>query len=357
MKFLAALTTAIFLLAGFTAPADPAVPMAPADFAFGADLSFLKQAEDGGKVFRDGTNAMPALQIFRNHSYNWVRFRLFVEPVGGRLPNNLAYTLTEAAAAKKLGYHFLLDLHYASTWADPAMQPTPAAWTNLTTAARTQMVFAYTRDTLAAFRAAGVLPDMVQVGNEITGGMLGPSGRLPENWDNFAGYLRAGINGVTAGCGVGPRPQIMIHIDSGGKRDKSKWFFDKLNTCQIPFDVIGLSYYPWWQGPLTNLRTNLDYLARTYGKDIIVVEAAYYWKPNRETADRPGEFPETPAGQRQFLNELTRTVLAVTGGRGRGVFWWEPAVTGNLTGRGYFDNTGRSLPVLTVFDQYARPAR
>src|SRR5271154_6428522 len=87
-----------------------------ADFAFGADLSFLKQAEDGGKVFKDGTNAMPGLQIFRDHGYNWIRLRIFVEPVGQHLPNNLEYTLATAQAAKKLGYKFLLDFHYSSTW-------------------------------------------------------------------------------------------------------------------------------------------------------------------------------------------------------------------------------------------------
>src|SRR5258708_37693849 len=86
------------------------------DFAFGADLSFLKQAEDGGKVFKDGTNAAPGLQIFKNHGYNWIRLRIFVEPVGGNLPNDLKYTIAGAQDAKKLGYKFLLDFHYASTW-------------------------------------------------------------------------------------------------------------------------------------------------------------------------------------------------------------------------------------------------
>src|SRR5215469_11845310 len=101
------------------------------DFAFGADLSFLKQAEDNGAIFKDGTNALPGLQIFRNHGYNWIRLRVFVEPVGNRLPNNLAYTLAEAKAAKQLGYKFLLDFHYANSWADPGKQPAPQAWKNL----------------------------------------------------------------------------------------------------------------------------------------------------------------------------------------------------------------------------------
>jgi arabinogalactan endo-1,4-beta-galactosidase len=325
------------------------------DFAFGADLSFLKQAEDRGKIFKDGTNATPGLQLFRNHGYNWIRLRIFVEPVGSHLPNDLTYTIAEAQAAKKLGYKFLLDFHYASTWADPAKQPTPAQWEKLSHAGRVQAVFAYTRDTIAAFRDAGVLPDMVQVGNEVTHGLLWPDGKLPDNWDNFAQYIYAGINGVDAGRGNGKRPKIMIHIDQGGNKERTKWFFDKLNSYDIPYDVIGFSYYPWWQGTLTDLRENLAFAAHEYGKDVIVVETAYYWRPNRETAGREGPFPETPEGQRQFLDEVTRTVMEVPDGRGRGVFWWEPAVTGGLTSRGFFDEEGNALPALGAFDKYTRP--
>ena len=129
-----------------------------AEFAFGADLSFLKRAEDGGTVFKDHTNALAGLQVFRNHGYNWIRLRIFVDPVGENLPNNLAYTLAVAQDAKKLGYKFLLDFHYASSWADPAKQPTPDPWKNLTHKQRVQAVFQYTLDTLKQFHDAGVPP-------------------------------------------------------------------------------------------------------------------------------------------------------------------------------------------------------
>jgi len=328
-----------------------------ADFAFGADLSFLKQAEARGKVFKDGTNAMPGLQIFKNHGYNWIRLRIFVEPVGGNLPNDLAYTIAEAQDAKKLGYKFLLDLHYANSWADPKQQPTPEAWKDLSHKARVQKVFEYTRDTIAAFREAGVLPDMVQVGNEITHGMLWPDGKLPAHWNNFADYLRAGINGVDAGRGTNSPPKIMIHIDTGGSAANTKYFFDKLNNYKIPFDVIGFSYYPWWHGTLMDLRENLAFTANTYHKDIIIVETAYNWRPARETSDRVGPFPETPAGQRDFLDEQTRVVLQTPDQRCKGIFWWEPAVgnRGSLVSRSFFDEDGNSLPVLSVFDKYTRP--
>ncbi|MDR3458387.1 MAG: glycosyl hydrolase 53 family protein [Verrucomicrobiae bacterium] len=333
-------------------------PVHAADFAFGADLSFLKQAEDRGKVFKDGTNALPGLQIFKNHGYNWIRLRVFVEPVSNNLPNDLNYTLALAQDAKRLGYKFLLDLHYANSWADPGKQPTPGTWLDLSHKARVKTVFAYTRDTIAAFRDAGVLPDMVQVGNEITQGMLWPDGKLPANWNNFADYLRAGIKGVEAGRGKSPPPKIMIHIDQGGSTAKTRYFFDKLNGYHISYDVIGFSYYPWWQGTLMDLRDNLAFTARTYHKDIIIVETAYNWRPARESADRIGPFPETPAGQRDFLDELTRIALATPDQRCQGIFWWEPAVgnRGGLVSRSFFDEDGNSLPVLNVFDKYTRPA-
>ena len=186
---------------GVTPNAHAGGPL-PADYAIGADLSFLKQAEDRGTVFKDSGQAKPGLQIFRDHGYNWIRLRLFHTPT--RLPNNLDYTIALAKDAKKLGYKFLLDYHYSDTWADPGKQTIPKAWEGKSHAELVQAVFEYTRDTIVAFRAAGVLPDMVQPGNEITPGMLWPDGKLPANWDNFAELLKAGIEGVEAGCGDGP---------------------------------------------------------------------------------------------------------------------------------------------------------
>jgi arabinogalactan endo-1,4-beta-galactosidase len=326
-------------------------------FAFGADLSFLKQAEDRGTVFKDGTNALPGLEIFKKHGYNWIRLRIFVEPVGGNLPNDLKYTLAMAQDAKKLGYKFLLDFHYANSWADPSKQPTPDAWKDLSHQERVQKVFEHSRDTIVSLRNAGILPDMVQVGNEVTHGILWPDGKLPDNWDNFADYIRAGVEGASSGCGTNVCPTIMIHIDQGGSVAKTKYFFDKLNRYKIPYDIIGFSYYPWWHGTLMDLRENLAFTANTYGKDIIVVETAYNWRPARETSDRVGPFLETPEGQREFLDELTRVVMATPNGRGKGVFWWEPAVgnRGSLVSRSFFDENGNSLPVLGVFDKYTRP--
>lgn len=322
-----------------------------AEYAVGADLSFLKQAEAQGTAFKENGQAKPALQIFRDHGYNWIRLRLFHSPT--RLPNNLEYTISAAQEARKLGFKFLLNYHYSDTWADPGKQTIPKAWEGKSHAELVRAVFEYTRDTIAAFRDAGVPPDMVQVGNEITPGMLWPDGRLPNNWENFAELLKAGIKGVEAGAATNRRPRIMLHIDRGGDKAGTRYFFDKLRSHGVPFDVIGQSYYPWWHGSLLDLRENLIFMANEYRKDIVLVEVAYCWRPT-EYKKKGGPFPETPAGQSEFLDEVNRIVLSTPDNRGIGVFWWEPAVTGGLRSRGFFDDDGNVLPVINVFDRWMR---
>jgi arabinogalactan endo-1,4-beta-galactosidase len=322
-----------------------------ADYAVGADVSFMGRAEQQGIVFADGGKKQPALHILHEHGYRWIRLRLFHTPTD--LPNNLAYTIALAKDAKALGMKFLLDYHYADSWADPQQQPIPRAWAGLSHAELTKAVFEYTRDTVAAFRDAGVLPDMIQIGNEITHGMLWPDGKLPENWDNFAQLVYAGINGMDAGRGNGMRPKIMIHIDRGADMKGTKEFLDKLDSYDVPYDVIGQSYYPWFHGSLNELHANLSFMAAEYQKDIIVVETAYNWKP-AEYVGKDAPFPESPEGQRQFLDELNRVVMQTPNGRGKGIFWWEPAVSGRLSSRGYFDDQHNALPVLGVFDRFTR---
>lgn len=322
-----------------------------ADYAVGADLSFLKQAEDRGTAFKDGGVAKPGLQIFKDHGYNWIRLRIFHTPTS--LPNNLEYTLALAKAAKELGYKFLLDFHYSDTWADPAKQFIPKAWEGKSHAELVKAVFEYTRETLQAFDDGGAPPEMVQIGNEITNGMLWPDGKLPDNWSNFADLVKAGISGVKAARAGGQAPKIMIQIEKSGNIAKTKNFFDRLHSFGVEYDIQGQSYYPWWHGSLNDLRETLHFMAKEYKKPIIVVEAAYNWKP-AEYAKRPGPFPETPEGQRDFLEEVNRVVLSVPDGLGQGVFWWEPAVGSARNRRGFFDNDGNALPVITVFDKYTR---
>jgi len=350
---LRSLTLAAILSLGisFVCQSQQATTGKSSQYAIGADVSFLPQAEAQGTVFKENGVAKPGLEILRDHSYNWIRLRIFVAPK--TLPNNLEYTIAAAKQAKLLGFKFLLDFHYADDWADPGHQPTPVAWQGFTHKQLVDAVFVYSRDTIAALNAAGVMPDMVAVGNEVSNGMIWPDGKLPANWDNFAQLVRAGIDGVDAGSGDGPHPLIMIHTDKGGDVAATKAFFDKLAAYYIKFDVIGLSYYPWWQGSLNDLRTTLEATIRAYGKDVYVAEVAYNWEPSNYKA-RPGPFPETPEGQRDFLDEVNRIVMEAPGGHGKGVFWWEPAVRGELVQRGFFDNDGNVLPVVGVYDRFAR---
>ena len=338
-----------------TAPATAPVPSRLAGYHIGADLSGMPP----DARFIDGGVEKPGLQVFRDHGYNWVRYRLWHTPTRG--PQNLAYVIARAKEAKALGFRFLLNFHYSDHWADPLHQPVPAAWEKMDAPQMTEALFAYTRDTIAAFRDAGVLPDMVQVGNEIGNGMLFPLGKVrdwrtketsPQNWPNLIGFIRAGINGVDAGREDAPRPQIMIHIDAGGDVALTRWFFDHVRDAQIPYDVIGLSYYPWSHGTLLDLRENLAFAAGEYERDVIVVETGYFKQPGEYFRNLPGPFPETPLGQRQFLEAVNDLVLAAPNGRGKGVYWWEP---GNTRGRGFFDADRNALPVLEVFHKWTRP--
>lgn len=321
------------------------------DYAIGADLSFLKDAEDRGFSFMENGKEKPGIQIFRDHGYSWIRLRLFNNPK--ELPNNLEYTIALAKDAKTKGMKFLLDYHYSDTWADPQKQYTPGKWKDFSHDQLVKAVFNYTKETITAFREAGVMPDMVQIGNEVINGMLWPDGHLPENWDNFAGLIQAGINGVNAGSNSMKRPAIMIHIDQGGNREKTKYFFDKLVSYEIDFDYIGQSYYPWWHGSLLDLWDNLYFMATTYRKPIILVEVAYCASPT-EYKEKPGPFPETPEGQRQFLEEVNSMVLSTPDNLGAGIFWWEPATYGGKSTRDFFDEKGNVLPVIEVFDKYVR---
>ncbi len=323
------------------------------EFAIGADLSFLKAAEEKGFQFKEDGKTKPGLEIFRDHGYNWIRLRLFVNPT--ELPNNLDYTIDLASEANKLGYKFLLDLHYSDTWADPAKQFLPKAWENLSHEELVNAVKDYSREVMLAFSDAGIIPDMVQPGNEIINGMMWPDGKIPENWGNFAELLQAGIDGVYAGCIHKKCPQIMIHIDQGGNQEKTKYFFDKIYEYGIQFDVIGQSYYPWWHRSLLDLRENMYFMAKTYKKPIILVEVAYCAEP-AEYITKPGPFPETPEGQREFLEEVTKIVLETPDNLGVGIMWWEPATAGlgHVGARDFFDEDGNVLPVINVFDKYTR---
>jgi arabinogalactan endo-1,4-beta-galactosidase len=211
---------------------------------------------------------------------------------------------------------------------------------------------------LTALAAQATPADMVQIGNEIRNGMLWPTGWADAwsgaGWDNLGILLRAGAAGVADV--PGKRPRIVIHFDQGGDNAFSRVFFDQVVAHAVPFDVIGLSYYPFWHGTITQLRTNLTDLAARYNRDVMIVETQYGW--TLDNGDSLGNFlwqssqvvpgyPATPGGQLAFASDLVSALAAVPGGRGAGIFYWQPEW---IPGVGWTPGAGTPNDNLTMFD-------
>ncbi|MGV2703391.1 glycoside hydrolase family 53 protein [Aeromonas salmonicida] len=313
-----------------------------ADFIKGADVSMLAEVEKhGGKFFDEHGNPQDAMAILKENGFNYIRLRLWVDPKdadgkpygGGN--NDLATTIELAKRAKANGMKFLLDYHYSDFWTDPARQNKPKAWASMNIDQLTEAVYQHTKTTMDAFAKAGVLPDMVQVGNEINGGMLWPEGKSwgqnGGEFDRLAGLLNAGIKAVKE---HGDQIKIMLHLAEGTKNDTFIWWFDEITKRKVPFDIIGLSYYIYWNGPMNALQYNMDDISKRYDKDLIVVEAAYgYTTANCDNAENnftskeadDAGYPATVQGQANYLHDLLQVVTKVPEGRGKGVFYWEPA--------------------------------
>jgi arabinogalactan endo-1,4-beta-galactosidase len=147
------------------------------EYAIGVDVSFVKQRVDRGQQYQDGGDVKHPLTIFQDHGYNWGRIQLCNDPVD-RLPQTLDYVIEAGQELKERGMHFLLNLMFSNGWANPTFQPMPSEWVDLTHEERVEAVYEFCRDSVAALRDAGAMPDMVQVGNEIGNGFLWPDGRL-----------------------------------------------------------------------------------------------------------------------------------------------------------------------------------
>ncbi|MFC5529490.1 glycoside hydrolase family 53 protein [Cohnella yongneupensis] len=301
----------------------------------GMDISFVDEIESAGGAFYENGERRDVLDIMRDNGVNSIRLRIWNEPVGGFC--NLERTVLMAKRIKEKGLHFLLDFHYSDKWADPANQWKPKAWEGLYLEGLCDAVHGYTSVVLDALGVAGALPDMVQVGNEITPGMLWGDGRVDgehdtdAQWEAFTSLVKAGVSAVRARA---PAAEVMIHIDRGGDWATTRKFFDRFELHGVDFDVIGQSYYPWWHGTLADLKLNLDNTARAYGKPIYVVETAYPWtiEPvegrafifEREDQLHAG-YPATVEGQAAYLRDFLEIIRGVPDGLGAGFHWWEPA--------------------------------
>ena len=384
-----------FLAAGCVSDSTPrAGPQANSSlFYLGADISTLSEVEQRGGIYMDGDKPGNALAIFMKHGWTCFRLRIWVDPTNG--VNGLEYTTKLAKQIKDAGGTFMLDFHYSDWWADPQKQNKPAAWAGLDFDDLVKETQAYTAHVIKILKDAGATPDFVQVGNEITGGMLWPDGQVKvplsnvkvfggdvtvikppepyndaEQWNHLIRLIKANIAGVRSVTAPQDHVRIIIHIDCGGDWPVTKWYFDHLASAGVDYDIIGQSYYPNWHGSLKNVRDNLRNTIERYHKNVMIVETAY---PTQDVHPSPAAakymvWPMTPPGQKQFLADLIKTVKSAPDGRGIGVIYWHPEATfipGNA-GRGsrpdadsLFDTNGYPLPAMNLpgFQPATRLAR
>ncbi|MCM1194249.1 MAG: glycosyl hydrolase 53 family protein, partial [Acetatifactor muris] len=316
-------------------------------FYKGMDISFLPQCEEEGMQTKDmdGT-VMDPFELVEKYGVNAIRLRIWhtpenIERSGGYC--NLEHTIAMAKRIKAHRMAFMLDFHYSDFWADPGNQRKPKAWENLSFEELQAAVFAYTQDTLSALKARDVMPDIVQIGNEIRSGLLFPEGELP-NYEQMVKLINAGIDGARAV--EDPDMKIMIHLDQGGRYFYLKeWFEKSFQKGLKDFDLIGLSYYPFWHGTYTDLKETMEHLIQDYHRPVMIVETAHAWRKCEggfidDIQEKIAGFPATPKGQRQVLELVTSILASLPEHMGQGIFYWEPLCTPKAGGGGWASNMG-----------------
>jgi arabinogalactan endo-1,4-beta-galactosidase len=358
---------------------DPAA----AGLDLGADLSFTPQELAAGATFTDEGNPGTPVTIMRAAGANYVRMRLWVDPPPGY--NDLASDLALARQVRAAGMKIYLDVMYSDFWADPTKQNIPAAWAGEDLDQLTATVKSYTRQVISAFAQQGTPVDLVSIGNEIRNGILWPIGEINctgcGGWANLAQLLKAGVAGAQAGNPAGHKLLIMMHYDQGGSFALSSAFYSELESNDVPFDVIGLSYYPVLDEPaISGLRANVDGLATEFGKPIVIAETQYPWtlaNGNSPLGDSTGDFawetsqiepgyPATPGGQLSFVTDELSILATAPDGLGAGLFYWAPdwipgvpwepgagigSPNVNMT---LFNFDGQALPSIGIFENPAQ---
>ena len=266
-------------------------------FALGADISWIPEREANGVRYAHNGQVRDVLDILKEHKFNYIRLRLFVDPtakVQGEDESPYSTkgycgtdsTIKMAKRVKAAGMKFLLDFHYSDTWADPGKQHKPVSWAGLNFTQLTAKVRSYTKETLEKFRDNDVLPDMVQVGNEIVGGMLWNDGRT-SNMSNFAALMNAGIDGVKD---VDPSIKIMVHTIN--ERNPNNWLTQLKNAGVTRIDVFGLSYYSEWHGQPDSLQRVVNAVAASNSGNNIRIAVAEYADNHRRVNDVIFNLPE-----------------------------------------------------------------
>lgn len=304
------------------------IPHKVNDKIVGADISFLPELEARGMKFSDNGVPGDAIQIMKAHGFNYIRLRIFNEPANpkGYSPGkgfcDLAHTLAMAKRVKAAGMKFLLDFHYSDYWADPQQQNKPLAWAAEDFPTLKKSLYNWTVQVMTLLKAQGTTPDMVQVGNEINHGMDWPDGEI-NNLDSLAQLIYSGVQGVRA---VSPSTIIMLHIALGGQNAEARFFVDNMLARKVPFDVIGLSYYPKWHGTPEDLKNNMADLASRYKQQVMVAEYS------------------------QLKKEVNDIAFTAPGKKAIGAFIWEPL----STWEGIFDRDGKANKYMNIYPEIAK---
>ena len=348
----------------------------------GGDISVLLKYEQQNATYldKDGAAIADVLNFLKQQGWNTMRVRLFVDPSNDKDKNvcqDLEYVKTLGKRIKDAGLLFMLDFHYSDTWADPGKQIIPDSW-KIWSWTPDETVYNYTKETLEALVAAGAVPDLIQTGNEISFGMLWGfnldgkyedweqwGGHLEatadwkdytdKHWDNFSKMLKAAGKACREVC---PQAKIIIHTEQCANNPTlDVAFFKRIQENEIDYDIIGISYYPYFKGELSNLDKGLSQLEQHFSdKAIQIVETGYpsKWEVPGTKYDLTKTYPYTPEGQRQYTADLIITLQKHP--QVNGLSWWyaeanAKGCTGSLATGWYnaslFDNeTGRALPAL-----------
>lgn len=290
----------------------------PAVFTYGADISSVTEQEAAKLTFRDAKGRPADLyDLVKRHGIDSARLRVWVDPKDGWSARE--DVLTKAKRARDHGMRIMIDFHYSDNWADPGKQFKPAAWNGYDVEHLSAAVRDHTRDTLAYLKANGINVAWVQVGNEITNGLLWPDGKT-DRFANLVRFTNAGYDAVKA---VYPGAEVIIHIDNGWDTAKASWWFDNFAASGGKVDVIGLSYYPFftpskqWKVESPKVSATMQELVTRFRKPVMIVEIGHEY-------DKPGE-------ARAMLKDMIKRTKAL-GAMGRGVIYWEPGTIPTWSG-------------------------
>ena len=335
----------------------------------GGDLSVLLKYEEQKATYldKDGKAIADVLAFVKEQGWNTVRMRLFADPSKDTDKNvcqDIEYVKSLGKRIKAAGLYFMLDFHYSDTWADPEHQTMPLEWGMINTPAF-EYIYTYTKTNLEALVTAAATPDFIQIGNEISFGMLWDGCKVSANsnwtayedtnWDHFSTALKNASKACREMC---PEAKIVIHTEQCANNPTlDVAFFKRIQQYDIDYDIIGTSYYPYFKGPLANLDKGLSELEKNFpDKQIQLVETGYpsKWEVKGSTYDYTKTYPYSHEGQRQYAADLIATLKKHP--QVNGLSWWyaeanAKGCTGSLAEGWYnaslFDNeTGRALPAL-----------